>query len=184
VELLHADYQGSTPASNEPPPKHTRTRKLEPPISPDADDAAALAQVVAYYHDTLKQSPEALEYLESRGLRSPEMIDHFNLGFANRTLGYRLPASNRKAGAELRGRLESLGIIRESGHEQFNGGITIPIFDEAGQVVGCTRGRSASGCAKGRRCTSICQDHIEECGTSRRCRLARRSSSARRCSTR
>src|SRR5437588_6057560 len=41
VELLHADYQGSAPASNEPPPKHTRTRKLEAPISADADDAAA-----------------------------------------------------------------------------------------------------------------------------------------------
>lgn len=87
VELLHADYSGSSPASNEPPPKHTRTRKLEAPISADADDAAALAKVVAYHHDTLKQSPEALAYLQSRGLRSAEMIDHFKLGFANRTLG-------------------------------------------------------------------------------------------------
>ena len=33
------------------------------------------------------------------------MIDRFRLGFANRTLGYRLPAKNRAAGAEMRGRV-------------------------------------------------------------------------------
>lgn len=40
----------------------------------------------------MKQSPEALAYLEKRGLRSEEMIERFQLGFASRTLGYRLPA--------------------------------------------------------------------------------------------
>ena len=34
------------------------------------------------------------------------MIERFQLGFANRTLGYRLPEKNRKAGEELRGRLQ------------------------------------------------------------------------------
>jgi DNA primase len=103
----------------------------------DAEDAAVLADVAAYYHETLKESPEALRYLESRGLRHPEMIGRFKIGFANRTLGYRLPPRNRKAGAELRGRLERLGILREdSGHEHFNGSIVIPVFDAAGGVVG------------------------------------------------
>ena len=45
----------------------------------------------AHYHETLKQSPEAQQYLVKRGLTSSEMIEHFQLGFANRTLGYRLP---------------------------------------------------------------------------------------------
>ena len=44
------------------------------------------------------------------------MIGHFKLGFANRTLGYRLPEKNRKAGAEILGRPQKLGILRESGH--------------------------------------------------------------------
>ena len=57
--------------------------------------AQLLRQVVDYYHETLKQRPEALEYLETRGLKSSEMIERFQLGFANRTLGYRLPAKNR-----------------------------------------------------------------------------------------
>ena len=64
----------------------------------------AVAAWCGYYHDTLKKSPEALKYLMQRGLKSSEMIEHFRLGFANRTLGYRLPEKNRVAGAELRGR--------------------------------------------------------------------------------
>jgi DNA primase len=63
------------------------------------------------------------------------MIGHFRLGFANRTLGLRLPPNNRKAGAQLRGRLQKLGIIRDSGHEHFNGCIVFPVFDRTGQVV-------------------------------------------------
>lgn len=46
-----------------------------------------------------------------------------------------MSAKNRKAGAEMRTRLEKLGIIRESGHEHFNGSVVFPVFDEAGRVV-------------------------------------------------
>ena len=64
------------------------------------------------------------------------MLEHFKLGFANRTLGYRLPNKNRQAGADLRGRLQKLGLLRETGHEHFNGSLVIPIFDLEGQVIG------------------------------------------------
>src|ERR1019366_6251780 len=74
--------------------------------------------------------------LETRGLHSAEMVERFRLGFANRTLGLRLPAKNRAAGAVLRGRLEELGIYRESGHEHFNGSLVIPIINPAGDVMG------------------------------------------------
>jgi DNA primase len=114
--------------------KDSSVTKLPPPVAPDAQDSELLQQVVAYYHLALKQSPEALAYLERRGLRSAEMIERFQLGFANRTLAYRLPAKNRQAGAELRGRLQTLGLLRESGHEHFNGCVVIPVFDEHGHV--------------------------------------------------
>jgi DNA primase len=100
-----------------------------------ADDQALLLQVIDYYHETLKASPEALAYLEKRGLKSMDMIAHLKLGYANRTLGYRLPARNRVAGSELRGRLIKLGILRESGHEHFNGSLVIPVLDEHGNVT-------------------------------------------------
>jgi DNA primase len=57
----------------------------------DADDQALLRQVVGFYHDTLKQAPEALDYLKARGIDHPEAVQRFRLGYANRTLGYSLP---------------------------------------------------------------------------------------------
>ena len=138
VELLKADHlplAASPDVSEYRPVKQSTVRKLPAPVEREADDRVLMLQVVDYYHDTLKQSPEALKYLQSRGLQSPEMIEHFKLGFANRTLGYRLPAKNRAAGAQMRGRLQELGIYRESGHEHFNGSVVIPVFDAAGAVV-------------------------------------------------
>jgi DNA primase catalytic core len=132
VELLRADHLSATPIQ---PVKVGTVRKLPPPVAREADDRLLLKQVTDYYNETLKQSPEAMKYLQSRGLTSSEMIDRFRLGFANRTLGYRLPASNRAAGAEMRGRLQRLGVIRESGHEHFNGSIVIPVFNRSGVVV-------------------------------------------------
>ncbi len=134
VELLREDYLPLAAAPVQPV-KQSTVRKLPPPVAREADDRALLLQVVDYYNDGLKQSPEALKYLESRGLKSSEIIDRFKLGFANRTLGYRLPAKNRAAGAEMRGRLQKLGVYRESGHEHFNGSMVIPIFDSTGAVV-------------------------------------------------
>ena len=83
----------------------------------------------------MKQSPEALAYLQSRGLNHPELIERFQLGFANRTLGLRLPETNRKAGAAIRTRLQSLGLLRDSGHEHFNGSLVIPVLDAQGDVL-------------------------------------------------
>jgi DNA primase catalytic core len=134
VELLRADAPLS--AAEAKPVKVSTVRRLPAPVSADTDDRAVLGQVADYYHATLKESSEALAYLESRGLVSSEMIDHFRLGYANRTLGLRLPARNRTAGEELRGRLAQLGVLRESGHEHLAGSLVIPIFDEAGGVVG------------------------------------------------
>lgn len=121
------------PAST--PVKRSTVRRLDSPVTLDADDQALLDQVIDDYHATLKHSPEALAYLESRGIGSLEAIACFKLGYADRSLGLRLPEKNRKAGAELRGRLVKLGVYRESGHEHFNGSLIIPVLDENGQVV-------------------------------------------------
>ncbi len=135
VELLREDHLPLAVNPSAKPPRISTVPKLSAPVSRDADDRALLLQVVSYYNETLKTTPEALKYLEARGLKSSEMLDRFQLGFANRTLGYRLPRKNRVTGAELRGRLQRLGLFRESGHEHFNGSVVIPIFDASGQVV-------------------------------------------------
>jgi DNA primase len=135
VELLRADHPSLAAAGKIVRKATTAAVKLEAPFDTDAEDQLVLRQVVDYYHETLKESPEALKYLQSRGLDHPEMVTHFRLGFSNRTLGYRLPDKNRKAGAEIRGRLQKLGILRESGHEHFNGSVVIPIVDLSGNVT-------------------------------------------------
>ncbi|MGH9638462.1 MAG: CHC2 zinc finger domain-containing protein [Bryobacteraceae bacterium] len=134
-ELLREDRLPLAAHANGKPPRISTVPKLPPPVAHEADDRALLLQVTRYYHETLKQTPEALKYLEARGLKSSEMLDRFQLGFANRTLGYRLPRKNRQTGAELRGRLQKLGIYRESGHEHFNGSVVIPIFNLEGEVI-------------------------------------------------
>ncbi|NJL28517.1 MAG: toprim domain-containing protein, partial [Thermoanaerobaculia bacterium] len=127
VELLRGDLPPAAVLSV------SETRPALPaPVVSQAEDAELLGQVIDYYHETLKESPEALAYLESRGLVHPELLEHFRLGFANRTLGYRLPAKVVKAGSQIRGRLTRLGILRASGHEHFNGSLVIPVFDAAG----------------------------------------------------
>ena len=134
VELLRADLPAMTGAVR--PVKEGTVRKLPAPVALDVEDVVLLGQVVDYYHSQLKQSPEALAYLEKRGLASAGMVDRFKLGFANRTLGLRLPMKNRDAGAAIRARLQKLGVLRESGHEHFNGSLVIPILDGAGAVKG------------------------------------------------
>jgi len=132
VELLKADLSlAAEPVSSV---KRSRIRTLPAPVAFDADDQALLRQAIGYYHETLKQAPEALAYLKGRGIDHPEAIERFKLGFANRTLGYSLPMKQVKAGGEIRGRLAKLGIYRESGHEHFTGSVVIPVLDEAGNV--------------------------------------------------
>ncbi len=138
VELLREGLPSlaAESPSKRRPPKLGSVRKLPVVGAASADNAALLLDVVDYYHQTLLESPEALEYLAERGIRNQEAIARFRLGFANRTLGYRLPAKNRHQGAELRGRLVELGVYRQSGHEHLTGSLVIPIFDESGAVAG------------------------------------------------
>jgi DNA primase catalytic core len=135
VELLRHQHLPLAASPGAKLPQRSTVPKLPAPVSREVDDGALLLQVTRYYHEMLKQTPEAQQYLLKRGLTSSEMIEHFQLGFANRTLGYGLPQKDRTTGAELRGRLQRVGILRQSGHEHFNGSVVIPIFNRQGEVV-------------------------------------------------
>ena len=107
-----------------------------------ADDQALLSAVVDYYHATMLATTAAKQYLDKRGIYSLEMIRHFRLGFANRTLAYLLPDKQVKAGAAVRGSLQRLGVLRESGHEHLNGSLVIPVIAPA---ANCAAGSAAAG---------------------------------------
>ncbi|MFL1565435.1 hypothetical protein ACI77J_30300, partial [Pseudomonas sp. O64] len=99
--------------------------------------------VAEFYHANFKQSPEALAYLESRGLNHSELIEHFQLGYANKTLTYRLPAGHTQAGRQVRQHLQDLGVLRSTGHEHLNGCLVVPVLgledgaqpEQAGRVM-------------------------------------------------
>jgi DNA primase len=130
AELLRADHGGRGTGKV----KNSTSQKLPDVIAADVDDARLLEQIVVYYADTLKRTPAALDQLKSNGITA-EAVDLFRLGLSDRTLGYRIPRANRKAGAEVRGRLQRLGIIRNTGHESLRGCITVPLVDEHGVIV-------------------------------------------------
>jgi DNA primase catalytic core len=123
------------------PLKKSTVPRLDSPLASDADDQAALRQVLDYYHVRLKENPPALAYLQKRGLGSEELVAAFRLGFVDRTLGLRLPQANRKEGAALRARLQRLGILRDTGHEHLRGRIVFPVIAENGEI-GTVYGRS------------------------------------------
>jgi DNA primase len=132
VELLRADVKLEAPPR---PVKNATVPKLPSAVDVNAGDQSLLIQVVNFYHQALKTSPEALAYLKSRGITSPDVIERYQLGFANRTLGLRLPDKNRKVGGTIRERLQNLGILRASGHEHFNGSVIVPVTGENGDIL-------------------------------------------------
>jgi len=73
VELLRTDPALAAEGLNtlDAPVKRSHVRSLPPPVAFDADDQALLNQTIDYYHETLKQSPEAVAY--RHGLRVSEL---------------------------------------------------------------------------------------------------------------
>ena len=133
-EIL-AEGRGFTAAATAPL-KQSTVPRLDSPLDATGEDAALLGQVTDYYHERLTKTPAAVEYLRARGVWSEEAAERFRFGFADRTLGLRLPAKNRQDGQAIRLRLQRLGLLRESGHEHFTGSVVIPILDERGHVAG------------------------------------------------
>ena len=102
----------------------------------EASDEELLGRVAAYYRERLEVDLRGKEYLAKRGLLHPELVERFELGFADRSLGLRLPAKQVKAGEAIRNRLAELGIFRqETGREHLNGSLIVPIRDLSGRVT-------------------------------------------------
>jgi len=115
VELLRAGYPEVTFI-----PESQRVPLLDEDLT---------EQVIGLYQDQLQNDSQAMEYLKKRGIGNPEAIEKFRIGFSDRTLGLKLPLRAGKSGAELRTRLQSLGFLRESGHEHFAGSVVFPLMD-------------------------------------------------------
>jgi DNA primase catalytic core len=128
-------------AAFEHAPDGPRTKATVPrlpcPLEDTAEDAKLLEQVADYYAKRLlaPENQAARDYLAARGLDDPDLWQRHQIGFADRTLGLRIPEKNRKQGAEIRTRLETLGVYRKTGREHLNGCIVIPVRDSSGDIV-------------------------------------------------
>lgn len=114
---------------------HTGTHHeiLTDPV-PGLSDARLMNIVSGFYHQTFLNQHPAMKYLQKRKAFHPEAAKRFRIGYANRTLGYRVPATTA-AGKELKSQLQKLGILRKSGHEHLSGSVVFPIFDRNGSPV-------------------------------------------------
>jgi len=94
-----------------------------------------LREVIDYYHRTAKAAKTFWDYLTKRGLADEAMVDHFKLGYVDRSLSSVLPSPDSKQGTTARARLRETGITRESGHEHFLSCLVVPIFDASGEIA-------------------------------------------------
>jgi DNA primase catalytic core len=115
-----------------------------------ADDAALLQTVADFYARTFWNDPRAMTYLQKRKCFHPEAAKLFQIGYANRTLGYRVPTTTA-AGNTLKSRLQALGVMRkETGHEHLSGSVVFPICDpRTGHVVQLYGRKITEGLRKG-----------------------------------
>ncbi len=100
-------------------------------------DDAMLNMTMKHYHDSLHSSERGRDYLRERGIYNSEVVNHFNLGFSDRTLGSRLKKLGKAEEQASRGALQRLGLFKPSGHELFYGAVTFPILNQSLQIVGC-----------------------------------------------
>ena len=128
VEVLRSGTAGPVPESR------YAAQHIEPLVPMDASTATALREVADYYHRRLLETPEALAWLEGRGIGDRDLIETFRLGYCDRTLTYRLPSKHTKAGKTIRATLREAGIFRKTMFEHFGGCVVVPVLGPDGAV--------------------------------------------------
>ncbi len=95
--------------------------------------AEPLLTTVLCYATCLLTAVKALAYLKQNCLLTDAGL---RIGFSDRTLGAQLPSPRSKPGQALRAQLQTVGILKPSGHETFRGMVTVPLLSTNGTVTG------------------------------------------------
>jgi len=102
---------------------------LQPQIAP-ADPADLLEQAVAFYQRQLPRHPEALRYLEQRGVQDPALIQELQIGYA--------PGGNLRRHLTAQGYslewLRRVGLVNSQGHDAFYRRVVFPCHQD-GRLV-------------------------------------------------
>jgi DNA primase len=122
-------FAGSMPQSDKP---KFDAQKADSKVAEPAKDVhpeLTLTTVTDHYHKRFRETAEGHVYLEKRGIKSPELMQRFKIGYADGSI-VSMVSNGQK------GKLKILGILTESGRELFGGCLTFPILDEADHSVG------------------------------------------------
>lgn len=114
--------------------KSTDVRMLPEILSGAEEDAELLQRVADYYHERLIQSDDARAVLEAHKLDA-RAVEEFRLGWADKTLGMRVPHSAKLVGKRTRDRLVALGVFSATKRRDRDKRFVVPLFDASGQVV-------------------------------------------------
>jgi len=103
---------------------------LEQQCAPPTDPADVLEQTATFYHQQLDRYPEALRYLQQRGLHDPATIKALRIGYA--------PGANLRQHLTAQGYsfdlLQRLGLLNLKGHDAFYRRVIFPCC-QGGRVV-------------------------------------------------
>jgi DNA primase catalytic core len=103
---------------------------LEQQGAPSTNPTDVLEQAVAFYQQQLGRYPEALRYLQQRGLRGPALIQEMRIGYApGGSLRRHLTAQGYSFNL-----LQHLGLLNSQGHDAFYRRIIFPCCQD-GHVV-------------------------------------------------
>ena len=95
-----------------------------------------LTTAANFYAARLPLNDKAVAFLADELKMTIEEAAKKQIGFSDRRLGKTLPSTDSAAGRQLRKLLKSVGLFRSSGHEALRGCITIPLFDDNGNITG------------------------------------------------
>jgi DNA primase catalytic core len=103
---------------------------LEQQTAPPAHPCAVLEEAACFYQRQLPRHPEALSYLEQRGVRDPALIKELRIGYApGAILRHHLTAHGYSL--EL---LQRAGLVNAQGYDAFYRRVVFPCYQD-GQVV-------------------------------------------------
>jgi hypothetical protein len=136
---LQADSTASVQPSALVPPWTSETGNIFPPLTsrrnddgdrPESGEAVDLLNaIVDYYHKKLFENREALEFLEKQGIKTPQLLSLFKIGYADGSLLSVIGENQKKE-------LIETGILDEFGFEVFHNCLIFPLMNENEAVNG------------------------------------------------
>ncbi len=94
-----------------------------------------LSAVADYYASCLEGNDKANTFIKEELKLTAEQAHEQRIGFADRSLGKKIPHKRIKVGREVREILETAGVYKANGRETLRGYVTVPIIDQ-GSVIG------------------------------------------------